>query len=404
MIPISLFFAFAFGYFLTHLFRVVNAVVGPAISSEVGIDIAGLGFLTSAYFLAFAATQLPLGILLDRYPANRVQAAFLVVAAAGAVVFAFGDSVTMLTLGRALIGFGVSSGLMAAFRAYSTVLPPQRLPLANSLHMAAGSLGVLAGGLPVELAMQALGWRNVFLCLAVLSVAAAAALFFGVKQLSARPGSDSFRALFAGMGKVAVAPAFIRLAPLSVATQATGLALIALWIGPWLRDVAGFAPDKAATILSSVGVAMIAGYVMCGVVTNRLVARGVPLPSVMIGGYLVFFATLPVVIIIDPAWAVPVWIVFALFVSFGTLSYPVLGALFPPELTGRVHTALNFLVFIGAFALQWGVGVVVEALAPSLGINHAYDVALLCLVGFQAAGYVWYVLKRPEQPVAALAE
>lgn len=403
MIPISLFLAFAFGYFLTHLLRVVNAVVGPAISSEIGIDIAGLGFLTSAYFLAFAATQLPLGILLDRYPANRVQGAFLVATAIGAVVFALADSVTTLTIGRALIGLGVSSGLMSAFKAYSTVLPPQRLPLANSLHMAAGSLGVLTGGLPVELFMQALGWRNVFLCLAVLSLVAAAVLFFGVKQLSAQGGSDSFRALFAGIGRVAVSPAFVRLAPLSVATQATALALIALWIGPWLRDVARFSPDKAAIILSSVGVAMIAGYVMCGVVTNRLVARGVPLSSVMIGGYLVFFVTLPVIVVVNPAWGVPVWIVFALFMSFGTLSYPVLGALFPPGLTGRVHTALNFLVFISAFALQWAVGLVVEALAPSLGMNGAYDVALLGLVVLQAAGYIWYVLKRPDES-PALAE
>jgi hypothetical protein len=123
----------------------------------------------------------------------------------------------------------------------------------------------------------------------------------------------------------------------------------------------------------------------------------------MIGGYLVFSATLPVIVTIDPAWAVPFWIVFALFVSFGTLSYPVLGALFPPALTGRVHTALNFLVFISAFALQWAVGVVVEALASSLGINAAYDVALLGLVGLQAAGYGWYVLKRPEE-AAVLAE
>jgi predicted MFS family arabinose efflux permease len=403
MIPISLFLAFAFGYFLTHLFRVVNAVVGPAISSEIGIDVAGLGFLTSAYFLAFAATQLPLGILLDRYSANRVQGALLVATAVGAIVFALAESVATLTIGRALIGLGVSSGLMAAFKAYSTVLPPQRLPLVNSLHMAAGSLGVLTGGLPVELAMQALGWRNVFLCLAVLSLVAAAVLFFGVRHLSAKGGSDSFRALFAGMTSVAVSPAFVRLAPLSVAVQASGLALIALWIGPWLRDVAGFAPDKAAIILSSVGVAMIAGYVMCGVVTNRLVARGMPLRTVMIGGYLVFSATLPVIVTIDPAWAVPFWIVFALFVSFGTLSYPVLGALFPPALTGRVHTALNFLVFISAFALQWAVGVVVEALASSLGINAAYDVALLGLVGLQAAGYGWYVLKRPEE-AAVLAE
>jgi sugar phosphate permease len=75
MIPVSVFLAFAFGYLLTHLFRVVNAVAGPAISADLGIDTAALGFLTSVYFLAFASMQLPLGLLLDRYGPSRVQAA-----------------------------------------------------------------------------------------------------------------------------------------------------------------------------------------------------------------------------------------------------------------------------------------------------------------------------------------
>jgi predicted MFS family arabinose efflux permease len=395
MIPLSLFLAFAFGYLLTHLFRVVNAVAGPAISADLGIDTAALGFLTSVYFLAFASMQLPLGLLLDRYGPSRVQAALLVFAAAGAVLFAAGDDLATLTIGRALIGLGVSAGLMSAFKAYAARLPVERQPLANSLHMAAGSLGVLAGGLPVELAMQAIGWRGVFLCLAVFSLAAAAVLFFGVKDAPAGARSDSFGALVAGVGTVVVSRAFIRLAPLSVATQSTGMALIALWIGPWLRDVAGYAPDQAATILSLVGVAMIVGYVFCGFVSNRLVALGVPLPTVMIVGYLAFFATLPAVILIDARWSAAVWILFAIFVSFGTLSYPVLGALFPPALTGRVHTALNFLVFVAAFALQWAFGVVVQELAPSLGVEQAYDAALWALVALQGAGYVWYLARRP---------
>jgi len=221
MIPISLFLAFAFGYFLTHLFRVVNAVVGPAISSEVGIDIAGLGFLTSAYFLAFAATQLPLGILLDRFPANRVQAVFLVATAVGAVVFAVADSVTMLTVGRALIGLGVSSGLMSAFKAYSTVLPPQRLPLVNSLHMAAGSLGVLTGGLPVELART-----MVVNALVVMEIA----YLFSIRYTRATSltwrGVLGTRAVLIGVGVVVVAQlAFTYAPPLQALFESRPVAL-----------------------------------------------------------------------------------------------------------------------------------------------------------------------------------
>jgi MFS family permease len=46
---------FGLGYFLSFLFRTINAVVGPEI-----------GLLTSVYFLTFAAFQIPLGVLLDR--------------------------------------------------------------------------------------------------------------------------------------------------------------------------------------------------------------------------------------------------------------------------------------------------------------------------------------------------
>lgn len=397
MIPVRLFLAFAFGYFMTHLFRVVNAVAGPDISADIGIDTAALGFLTSAYFLAFAAVQLPLGVLLDRYGASRVQGSFLLIAAAGAVLFAVGDDLATLSIARGLIGLGVSSGLMSAFKAYSTRLPAERLPLANGLHMAAGSLGVLAGGLPVELAMQTLGWRGVFVGLAVLSLVAAMGLLFGVRETKIDRGSETFAAQFASVAKVFVSPAFIRMAPLSVAIQASGLAMIALWIGPWLREVASYTPDEAAAVVSLVGVAMIVGFVFCAVVTNRLVAAGVPLIKVMFGGYLAHSATLPLIILIDPALAAPIWLAFALLVSFAPLSYPVLGALYPASQTGRVHTALNFLVFTFAFALQWGFGVIVEVLIPVLGVEGAYNAALWVLAGLHAAGYIWYLLRRPAQ-------
>jgi predicted MFS family arabinose efflux permease len=395
MIPASLFLAFAFGYFLTHLFRVVNAVVGPAISAEIGIDAAGLGFLTSVYFLAFAAIQLPLGLLLDRFGAHRVQASLLVIAAAGSALFAIGDDFVTLTIARGLIGLGVSAGLMSAFKAYSARLPAKKLPLVNSLHMAAGSLGVLAGGLPVEIAMQALGWRGLFLLLAGLCLVAAAILILTVRDLPRQGTPETFGALMAGVGHILVSPAFLRVAPISLIVQASGLALLALWVGPWLRDVALYSPARAATVVSLMGCSMIVGYVSCAFLTNRLVHKGVPLGRVMIGGCIAFTATLPAIILLDPAWGAPLWLLFASLISFAALSYPVLGAEFPPGLTGRVHTALNFLVFIAGFALQWGFGVLVKYLIPHLGVEGAYDAAIGCLVVGQAAAIIWYWLKRP---------
>src|SRR3546814_1375528 len=59
-------FPFACGYFLSYLFRSVNAVIAPNLQADLGIGAGDLGTLTAAYFVTFAAAQLPVGILLDR--------------------------------------------------------------------------------------------------------------------------------------------------------------------------------------------------------------------------------------------------------------------------------------------------------------------------------------------------
>ncbi|MDX1656183.1 MAG: MFS transporter, partial [Candidatus Competibacteraceae bacterium] len=114
---LRVFLPFAAGYFLSYLYRTVNAVISPDLVAELGLDASGLGLLTSAFFLSFALFQLPLGILLDRYGPRRVEAGLLLFAALGALLFAISDSLDGLMLGRALIGLGVSACLMAGFKA-----------------------------------------------------------------------------------------------------------------------------------------------------------------------------------------------------------------------------------------------------------------------------------------------
>src|SRR3989440_3217797 len=103
---------FAAGYFLSFFFRNVNAIISKDLAREFALTPADLGFLTSMYLAAFAAFQLPLGVLLDRYGPRRVVAALMCSAAAGALLFAAARDVAMLSFGRALIGLGVSAGLM----------------------------------------------------------------------------------------------------------------------------------------------------------------------------------------------------------------------------------------------------------------------------------------------------
>ena len=133
---------FGLGYFLSQLFRAVNAVVAPDLVQDLHLDAGQLGFLTAAYLLAFALFQLPLGILLDRFGPRRVQAALLAIAALGAYLFSRGSDTLTLTLARALIGLGFAGGLMSSFKAVVIWVPEQRRALGSACVMSLGALGL----------------------------------------------------------------------------------------------------------------------------------------------------------------------------------------------------------------------------------------------------------------------
>jgi MFS family permease len=156
---LRIFLPFACGYFLSYLYRTVNAVMAPNLAADLGLDPSALGLLTSAYFISFASAQLPLGVLLDRFGPRRIEAVLLLFAASGAFLFARGESLAELVIGRALIGFGVSACLMAAFKAFVEWFPRRQLPLINGIQMASGGLGALSATAPVEYAVDdGLAW------------------------------------------------------------------------------------------------------------------------------------------------------------------------------------------------------------------------------------------------------
>ena len=153
---------FGCGYFLSYLYRTVNVVLAPRLAADLTLSAADLGLLTSLYFIVFAAFQTPLGILLDRYGPRRVQGGLLLFAAAGSALFAISDDFLLVSLGRGLIGLGVSGCLMAALKANVLWFPLQRLPLVNGATVAFGSFGALVGTVPVEWAASLFGWREIF--------------------------------------------------------------------------------------------------------------------------------------------------------------------------------------------------------------------------------------------------
>jgi len=383
------FLPFAAGYFLSYAFRAVNAAIGPDLSAELALDPASYGAITSAYFATFALAQLPLGIALDRWGPRRTEAALLCIAAAGAIVFAQANGARELLVGRALIGIGVSSCLMAAFKANTLFWPIERLPLANGLLMGFGGLGAVSATIPVEWLLGATDWRGVIAIMAVATVCVAACIWF----VSPDPPSVAVRTTFAqqvrGIADLLASGPFWRITALTGISHGTYLAYQTLWAGPWLRDVAGLERTGAALGMALVTGAMVFSYPILGAVADRLAARGIPTAGTF-AVYSALFILLQIPL--SAGWSgMPLfaWAAFG-FLGCGTIvGYAVLTQQAPPEMAGRVNAAVNLVVFFTAFAVQWSVGEILNMFQSEPATGHT--IALSALTGLQVLAWLWFI-------------
>lgn len=391
---LRIFIPFALGYFLSYLFRVVNAVLAPDLASELGVGPSELGLLTAAYFISFATFQLPLGVLLDRYGPRKIEAFLLVFAAGGALIFSHAQSVTGLVIGRALIGFGVSACLMAAFKAYVIWFRRQQLPLINGLQMAAGGFGALTATAPVEAALTVTDWRGIFFMLALTALAIAVTVYLVVPENQHEPTGRRLKNQLRGIVNIFSSWIFWRIAPLAVMSQATFLAIQGLWSGPWLRDVAGFERASVAHVLLTIAIAMVAGFIFMGAVAERLSRLGIKPIAVAATGMSLFMAVQTLLILEVASWAHILWILFGIFGTTGILPYAVLSQSFPLHLSGRVNTALNLLVFIAAFSAQWGIGAVINLWPGTPDGGYAapgYQAAFAMMLALQLMAMLWFI-------------
>lgn len=403
---LRIYFAFAAGYLLSYLFRTVNAVISPELSRDLSLNPSSLGLLTSAYFLAFGAAQLPVGMLLDRYGPRRVEPVLLSIAAIGALLFAYAESLAGLAFARAVIGLGVCACLMAPLKAIATWFPRERQASLSGWMMVAGGLGALAATTPLELALRVAHWRTIFVILAAATFVVALVIAWRVPDTDKPAHATGFRTQWAGVRTVIRHPRFWWIAPLAAFCMGSFMAIQGLWAVPWMMEVDGQTRAGAARHLLWMGVVVLAGYVTLGFFGTRLARRGVHAKHLFAVGFAIATFALAGIFLRLPGsyfW----WSLYGLGSAVNVLAFTVLNEGFGRDLVGRTNTTLNLLMFAGSFVLQWGIGVVAELARVELGYDDAAGLRLafgLVLVG-NVLTYAWFLRGwRRHASFAAVAQ
>lgn len=397
------FLPFAAGFYLSYLFRNINAVIADPLTTELGLDAGQFGLLTSVYFLTFAAAQLPVGILLDRYGPRRVQSALFIIAAFGAVLFALSESFLPLVLSRALIGLGVAAALAAGLKAIVLWFRKERLPLANGWMVMLGALGAVTATTPVEALLAWTGWRELFLLLAALTAGCALIVYMVVPDAPTTEWKANNK-IAPGLRAVFTDRRFWRLAPLSATSIGTAWAMQGLWAASWLTDVEHF--DRASLMrhLLVMAVALCVGALLIGWAADRLRSRGISLRMLLGCLAAVFIAAQLALIFRCFSSSYLLWAMIAAFGSGTVLSFAILAEYFPKELTGRANAALNVFHMGGAFVLQCLTGFVIAAWAREDGHYPviAYQVAFAINLLLQIMALVWFSLPRLQSLASAI--
>jgi nitrate/nitrite transporter NarK len=371
--------------------RTIMAIIGPVLAVEFGFSASELGLLAACMLASYAAVQLPGGVAIDRLGPRRVQAACSLVTAAGFAVFALSDGLLGFSIGRVILGIGISAGLIAVLKANTQWFPPSKVANMTGIAGAIGALGSVVTTTPAQLALPTLGWRGVLWVLCGVSVAVAIWIFVSVRD---RPSSKPLPGLkeeLQVMLSIFRARAFWRYGPAVSMLSVLNFAYLGLWAGPWLRDVAGYEGEARANTLLLYTLGALVGVVAIGAATSRAYARGYP-PVLMLLTCNALLLVAQVALALQPGGAAITvfWVMFAFFSAGATSGYVVVGQMFPPEQMGRVSTAVNTLTLGAAFVLQSAIGWVLDlwpraatggwdpaGYSAALGLSAAIQVLLM---------------------------
>lgn len=392
---LCVFLPFALGHFLSLLLRNINALLAPTLVQSMALDPAQLGLLTSIFFFTYALVQLPVGLALDRYGPRKVQAVLLSLAAAGALLFAAGHTFADLVIARATIGLGLAGCFMSAVKAMSSWVAPSRLPSINGYLLAIGGLGSASGTLPVRMALQYTDWRGLFVVLAALTASTALVIWLTAPRTPAAQTPSN--ATLASLRDVYRNADFRMTISLVLLPHTVFFGIQGLWIGRWLSDVAQFPDDAVAYLLYLSMAAVIFGAIAVGLITERTGRRGIKSLDLAVVGIGLFLLVQAAIVV---GYKPSMQILAVLFTLVGTITgieYTIIAQSVPRELTGRASTCLNLLIFVGAFIVQAGFGLIIGLWQHDAAGHYpaiAYRVGFGALVLLQLPGVVLYLIRR----------
>lgn len=351
-------------YMTAFFHRMAPGVVSAELMAAFQTSGAALGSLAAMYYYIYTAMQIPAGVMADTLGPRVGVTLGCLVAGAGSVLFGLAETFETASIGRLLVGLGVSVIFVGLMRSNTIWFSERVYGAISGLTLLLGNLGAILAAGPLALALQATSWRNVFIGIGLFSVLIALLSILFVRSRPEDAGLPSVRELeglqphpprehhwLPELRRVlttgAVWPSFF------VMFGVTGslLAFAGLWGVPLMRD--GFGLDRtAASLYTTVALSGFAiGCLAMGAFSDRLGRRKPVIVGASALSLLLWLA------LIHLPWG-PGWSGLLLYGLLGLVAggfvvgYAVAKEVVAPGVAGMSIALVNTGLFLGAAIMQ----------------------------------------------------
>ena len=393
---ITIFLVFALGYYISNLLRAITATISPNLISEFNLSAGDLGLLGGGYFLGFAAVQIPLGYLLDNKGPKKIVSYFLLIAVLGMISFSLSENFITLLLSRILIGVGVGACLMGPLTAYRIWYQDETQQRANSWMLMVGAIGMLSSSLPVQFFLPIVGWRMIFITLALLTIFCIILIIFFIPNWN-KANTQSNSKDNGSLKEIWNNNFFKSLVPMGFFNYGGLFAIQTLWAGPWMVKVSGYTPEQSANGLFIIYFSLLISFLSWGYLVPKISKNVSDAIRLLKFGAPLNLIVLAFIIYLGPKAGAYHWAFFAVSSVFLSLTQPAVGMAFSLSNAGKALTSFNLLLFIGAFALQWIIGVIID-LTMNLGFSEisGFRFAMIFFLLTSFFSYLFFLIKNSK--------
>ncbi len=172
-------------YAIAIINRSSLSALGPAAQRHFDIDASVLATFPVIQLIVYAACQIPVGMLLDRFGPSVLIVIGSVMMGSGQIAMALVSDVNFAILARILVGAGDACTFICVMRMVPEWFPPRQIPTVSQLTGLVGQTGQLISVTPLALAVSVFGWATGFLGIVAVGLLAT---ILGIFVLRDAPG------------------------------------------------------------------------------------------------------------------------------------------------------------------------------------------------------------------------